>query len=535
MATLFLLLNKEGINMQHEDEVFEILDSVNIIQIVSFEWERIDAISARVADKAEKNLYKWNIAQGLSSFDNENKIFRSFKEKGASEVLEWFQSNEASNSIVILEDFYPLLDENPQNIRIFRNIARGPKDRTIILSQPFQKIPQELDKDVHIITLDLSNKVDLEVIFRQCIEDAKYGSQELDENLKDRLIESALGLTIMEARKVFMRAIKRTKGKLGEDEIKLIVSEKEHIIKNSGFLEYYHHKEGLSDVGGLDELKNWLTKRGRAFHKEAKEYGLEIPKGVLLLGIPGTGKSLSAKAIGSEWKFPIIKLDMGRIFGGIVGESESNIRKALQITEAIAPSILWIDEIEKGFSGLSSSGSTDGGTTSRVLGTFLSWMQDKSKPVFVVATANDISKLPPELLRKGRIDEIFFVDLPSFNARKAIISIHLKRLKRNPSDFNLDALSNACMGFSGAEIEECIKDALFAAFNDAKEVDDNYIIDSAEKTYPLSKTMSESIASMRKWAKARAVYASSEEFDGELKNDKDVPQLRQEITANPFM
>lgn len=175
---------------------------------------------------------------------------------------------------------------------------------------------------------------------------------------------------------------------------------------------------------------------------------------------------------------------------------------------------------------------------SRVLGTFLSWMQDKSKPVFVVATANDISKLPPELLRKGRIDEIFFVDLPSFNARKAIISIHLKRLKRNPSDFDLDALSKACMGFSGAEIEECIKDALFAAFNDAndaKEVDDSYIIDSAEKTYPLSKTMSESITSMRKWAKARAVYASSEEFDGELKNDKDVPQLRQEITANPFI
>lgn len=521
--------------MQHEDEVFEILDSVNIIQIVSFEWERIDAISAKVAHKAGKSLHKWNIAQGLSHFDNESKIFRSFKETEASEVLEWFQSNEASNSILILEDFYPLLDDNPQNIRIFRNIARGPKDRTIILSQPFQRIPQELDKDVHVITLDLSSKHDLEVIFRQCVEDAKCGSQELDENLKDRLIESALGLTIMEARKVFMRAIKRTKGKLGEDEIKLIVSEKEHIIKNSGFLEYYHHKEGLSDVGGLDELKNWLTKRGRAFHKEAKEYGLEIPKGVLLLGIPGTGKSLSAKAIGSEWKFPIIKLDMGRIFGGIVGESESNIRKALQITEAIAPSILWIDEIEKGFSGLSSSGSTDGGTTSRVLGTFLSWMQDKSKPVFVVATANDISKLPPELLRKGRIDEIFFVDLPSFNARKAIISIHLKRLKRNPSDFDLDALSKACMGFSGAEIEECIKDALFAAFNDAKEVDDSYIIDSAEKTYPLSKTMSESITSMRKWAKARAVYASSEEFDGELKNDKDVPQLRQEITANPFM
>lgn len=276
-------------------------------------------------------------------------------------------------------------------------------------------------------------------------------------------------------------------------------------------------------------------KRGRAFYNDAREYGLEIPKGVLLLGIPGTGKSLSAKAIGSEWKFPIIKLDMGRIFGGIVGESESNVRKALQIAEAIAPSILWIDEIEKGMSGLSGSGSTDGGTTSRVFGTFLSWMQDKNKPVFVVATANDISKLPPELLRKGRIDEIFFVDLPGFNARKEIIEIHLKRIKRNPSDFNLESLSKACIGFSGAEIEECIKDALFVAFDEAKEVNDDYIIKSAKKTYPLSKTMSESIVDMRKWAKARAVYAFNEKFDGDCKNDENIPKLKQEYMSNPFM
>lgn len=521
--------------MQQKQELVEILESVNIIQIVSFEWERIDALVAKVADETNRVLYKWNIADGLLRFNSEDKIFYPQEQKDSSDMLEWFQSDEADNCIVILEDFYPLLDDNPQNIRILRNISRSAKNRTLILSQPFQRIPQELDKDVHIITLELSSKADLEVIFDQCTQHAKYRVQEMPETLREQIIESALGLTIMEARKVFNRAITQSKGKLGQDELQLIIAEKEHIIKNSGFLEYYHHKEGLSDVGGLDNLKSWLTKRGRAFYKDARDYGLEIPKGVLLLGIPGTGKSLSAKAIGSEWKFPIIKLDMGRIFGGIVGESESNIRKALQITEAIAPSILWIDEIEKGFSGLSSSGSTDGGTTSRVLGTFLSWMQDKTKPVFVVATANDISKLPPELLRKGRIDEIFFVDLPSFNARKDIISIHLKRLKRKPSNFDLDSLAKAFVGFSGAEIEECIKDALFAAFDAGEEINNEYIIKASEKTYPLSKTMGESIASMRKWAKARAVYASSEEFDGNCVGDKDIPKLKQEAIANPFM
>lgn len=204
-------------------------------------------------------------------------------------------------------------------------------------------------------------------------------------------------------------------------------------------------------------MKDWLKRRGRAFEEKAKEYGLETPRGILLLGIPGTGKSLCAKAVGSAWQFPIIKLDMGKIFGGIVGESESNIRKALKIAEAVSPSVLWIDEIEKGLSGMASSGSTDGGTTSRVLGTFLTWMQEKKKPVFVVATANNISGLPPELLRKGRVDEIFFVDLPLKEDREEIIKIHLKRIKRDYNKFDISKIADACEDFSGAEIEEAIK------------------------------------------------------------------------------
>ncbi len=520
-----------------EDEIFEVLDSVSIIQLISFEFERIDALVAKVARRADKSLYRWNVAQGLYRFNEETKRFEQYEEKDIDDMLDWFQ-NEAKDCILILEDFYPFMDENnAKNIRIFRNISRDvAKNNTIILSQPISYLPRELEKDTHIITLDLSNKEDLKVIFEQCCKHSKFSVSDVNSSLENRIVEAALGLTIMEARKVFSRAISRSNGLLSEEQIELIIGEKERIIKNSGFLEYYHHKEALNDVGGLDNLKSWLKKRGRAYEQEAREYGLEIPKGVLLLGIPGTGKSLCAKAIGNEWKFPIIKLDMGRIFGGIVGESESNIRKALQIAETISPSVLWIDEIEKGFSGLSSSGSTDGGTTSRVLGTFLSWMQDKTKPVFVVATANNINQLPPELLRKGRIDEIFFVDLPSFNARKEIIKIHLKRLKRDEKNFDLDELSNSFVGFSGAEIEECIKDALFQSFDSAKEINNSHIIESAKKTYPISKTMVEVIRNMRKWAKARAVLASSEEFDGNLETNKNkIPTLKQETMENPFM
>lgn len=265
MSFCFIKTYIKETTMQHEKEISEILDSVNIIQIVSFEWERIDAILAKVANEVGKRLYKWNIAQGLFAFDDEHKKFDIEREgMDSGDVLEWFQEVEASDSIVILEDFYPFLDGNSQNIRIFRNIARGPKDKTLILSQPFQSIPQELDKDVHTIALDLSSKGDLEVIFRQCVENSKY-ELDCDESLKDRLIETALGLTIMEARKVFTRAIVRSKGKIGENEIKLIVAEKERIIKNSGFLEYYHHKEGISDIGGLDALKDWLTKEVEHF------------------------------------------------------------------------------------------------------------------------------------------------------------------------------------------------------------------------------------------------------------------------------
>ena len=291
----------------------------------------------------------------------------------------------------------------------------------------------------------------------------------------------------------------------------------------------------MKDVGGLANLKDWLTKRGRGFDKGAKDFGLTYPRGILLLGIPGTGKSLTAKAVGNLWHFPLLRLDMGKIFGGIVGESERNIREALNIAEAIAPSILWIDEIEKGMSGISSSGSSDGGTTARVLGTFLTWLQEKTKPVFVVATANDISQLPPELLRKGRVDEIFFVDLPTEKEREEIIKIHLNKKNRKAKDFDTKKLAIASKGFSGAELEEVVKEALFQAYDKEREVTNEDVLEAIDKTFPLSRTMHETIDKMRKWAKSRAVSASIDEPETLDDKDKDVPKLKQESYNNPFI
>lgn len=504
-----------------------------LIQIISTEADRIEGMAINAAKDSKRNIYKWNLAKGLFKFDMNNKRFvLDSPDMGVEEVLEWFEDN--SDCVLLLEDFYPFMDENNsvKTISSLRQLARDTNAKSIIFSQGFAKLPKELEKEVHVINLDLPSKEDLGVVLRHVCKKFNVDFEDIQD--KDMLLESALGLTIMEAKKAYSVAIIQSDGNLSSKEVDYILKEKERIIKNSGFLDYYHHKESLKDVGGLKNLKDWLKKRGRAFEASAKDYGLEYPRGVLLLGIPGTGKSLCAKAIGSEWKRPIIKLDMGRIFGGIVGESESNVRKALQIAEALSPCVLWIDEIEKGFSGLSSSGASDGGTTSRVLGTFLTWMQEKKKPVFVVATANDISKLPPELLRKGRIDEIFFVDLPSKRARKEIIQIHLERIKRKPSKFNLESLSESMEGFAGAEIEESIKEALFQSYDEAVELNDEYIIKAAKKTYPISRTMSEGISNLRKWAKERAVLAD-EEYDGKaIQNDGKNVVLKQEA-FNPFI
>ncbi len=522
--------------MKFEKELLNTIKSrTKIIQIISYETLRIHGAVISVTNELKKDLFVWNRIDGIQKWDKENKKFIQEDEdkKQSSQALEFFISEDVKNAIVLLEDFHPDLAENEvQNIRRLRNIAlSNSQDKALILSQPFLFLPKELEKEVQIIDLEYPNFEDIKAIYGKVCNDFKIEYKEPD----DDFIEAALGLTIMEAERAFARAFVED-GELTVSQIPIIIKEKENIIKKSGFLEYYHPKETMKDIGGLDNLKDWLKKRGRGFDKSAKEFGLETPKGILLLGIPGTGKSLTAKAIGSEWQFPLLRLDMGKIFGGIVGESEENIRGALNIAEAIAPSILWIDEIEKGMSGIGSSGSSDGGTTARVLGTFLTWMQEKTKPVFVVATANNISQLPPELLRKGRVDEIFFVDLPTEKERKDIIKIHIKKRRSNLSKFDINELAKTSKGFSGAELEEAVKEAMFQAYDNAEDLTTKDIKEAIEKTYPLAKTMSEVIEDMRKWAKSRAVMASNEEPEKlEVKKEEKIPKLKQEQYNNPFV
>ena len=320
-------------------------------------------------------------------------------------------------------------------------------------------------------------------------------------------MQAALGLTLGEAENVFAKIIVKNQ-RLSGEHVNEVFAEKQQIIRKSGLLEYYAAEEDFTSVGGLSVLKDWVNKRAVAFTAEARAFGLPAPKGVLLLGVQGCGKSLCAKAVSRLWQLPLLRFDMGRMFGSLVGSSEENVRRAIAVAESIAPAVLWVDEIDKAFTGSQSSGVTDGGTTARVFGTFLTWLSEKSAPVFVVATANDVSQLPPELLRKGRLDEIFYVDLPLDEERAEIFRIHLAKRNRNPEEFDLPALAAASPEFSGAEIEEAIISALYDAFYAKQELATAHVLATLSQTVPLARTMAEKITAQRNWAIGRARNAS---------------------------
>jgi SpoVK/Ycf46/Vps4 family AAA+-type ATPase len=330
---------------------------------------------------------------------------------------------------------------------------------------------------------------------------------ELDDEGRERLLQAALGLTLGEAENVFAKIIVKS-GRLSGDDISEVFAEKQQIIRKSGLLEYYAASEDFNSIGGLAMLKEWLNKRAAAFTAEARAFGLPAPKGILMLGVQGCGKSLCAKAVSTQWQLPLLRFDMGRMFGSLVGSSEENVRRAIAVADSVAPAILWVDEIDKAFAGSQGSGAVDGGTAARVFGTFLTWLSEKTAPVFVVATANDVSQLPPELLRKGRLDEIFFVDLPERDERAEIFGIHLAKRGRDAGAFDLASLADAAKNFSGAEIEEAINSALYDAFYDRRDLTTEHILNALTQTVPLAKTMDEQIARLRRWAEGRARHAS---------------------------
>ncbi|MFD2304866.1 AAA family ATPase, partial [Roseibacillus ishigakijimensis] len=364
------------------------------------------------------------------------------------------------------------------------------------------KLPPELEHEVTLIDYHLPTVTELGAVFDGIVKSAQL--KRLTRPKREAALQSALGMTTTEAENAFALSIIENQG---IDPI-TIAREKANTLKRNGLLEVVPATTGLDDIGGLCQLKEWLQGRAGAFHSRARDYGLPAPKGLLIVGLPGTGKSLTAKATAGAFGLPLLRLDMGRVFGGVVGQSEANLRSVIATSEAIAPCVLWIDEIEKGFSGSQSSGSTDGGTSSRVFGSFLSWMQEKEKPVFVVATANDISQLPPEFLRKGRFDEMFFVDLPGSEERQQIWNIVIERHGRKPEDFNTEALATLSDQFTGAEIEAVTVDALHLAFAAGREPTEQDLMAAMAHTVPLAKLMEARIASLRQWAKGRAREAS---------------------------
>lgn len=515
----------------YENQIDLLIKSgANIIQVVSYEWIRVHSIINKVAKSENLDWFTWSSVKGLKKWDkSQNKLVIDNADlKDPIQVLEFFEENE--KLILILEDFHPYItDSNFEVVRRIKELARMKSLKALILLQHLKLIPPELSKEMALLEIKLPDKSDLKVIANYVVRDTKISNTQIS----DKLLSSALGLTVMEAELAFRKAI-YTNSSLTESEIPIIISEKENIIKKNGLLEYFHPTESLNSIGGLEVLKSWVNLRSKAFTVEANEYGISIPKGLLLLGVPGTGKSLTAKVIAKTWNFPLLRFDLGKVFGGIVGESEKNIRDALEVAKAIAPCVLWIDEIEKGLSGVQGSGRSDGGTASRVFGTFLTWLQEKQEPVFVVATANDISLLPPEMLRKGRFDEIFFVDLPSKEERINIFEIHIRKKGRKPESFNLNELAESTRGYTGAEIEEIVNEGMFKSFNESREPTTNDFLGSVSSVYPISKTMAENIDSLRRWAKVRARMASKVLKEEPIIVDPKAPRLKQEY-SNPFI
>ncbi len=486
-----------------------------LIYVVSPEEQRLDALLRELAESHGKALWTWSVTKGLRPGGAHPPRLPAGQE-GTQDPIEALAAiaKVEDPALVVLKDFHPYLTDQPKIVRALRELGQELKGRytTAVLLSPTLTMPVELEKEIAVLDVPLPTFRDLAQLLKEIVEVLRQDprvSVSLTREQGEQLVKAAMGLTLNEAENAFAKAV-AAHHSLGPSDIGLMLEEKRQVIRKSGLLEYYPVDRSLANVGGVDLLKAWLGQRGRAFSEAARRFGLPDPKGLLLLGVQGCGKSLTAKAIASQWNLPLLKLDMGRIFSGIIGSSEENLRRAIRVAEGAAPAVLWVDEIEKGLSG-SGSGVSDGGVATRIFGALLTWLQEKSAPVFVVATANRIDALPPELLRKGRFDEIFFIDLPSAAERREIFEIHLHHRHRDPAQFGLAELAALSEGFSGAEIEQAVVSGLYQAFAANTELSQEHVAAAVRETLPLSRTMAEQVAEQREWAKTRTRMASSED------------------------
>jgi hypothetical protein len=416
-------------------------------------------------------------------------------------------------AVYILKDFHRHMDD-PVVVRRLRDVGQkfAANRKTVVITAPELTVPPELTTLVEYFDLPLPDRDRLHEIIHDVyarLSKTYTLKLQLDAPGVDAMSANLRGLTEEEAERAISQALV-TRYALCPESVTDVLEAKKQLLRHSGMLEFIEASDNMASVGGLENLKHWLGQRRGAWEDAAREFGLEPPRGMIILGVQGCGKSLCARAIAGEWKLPLVKFDTSAVYDKYIGETEKRIRKVFQVAEGLAPCVLWIDELEKVFAGSGpDSASADAGVSSRLLASFLSWMQDRKAAVFVAATCNNVTVLPPELIRKGRFDELFFVDLPNQAERKQIFSIQLARRKRNPSEFDLEKVAAAAKGYSGSEIEAAVQGALYAAYSEKKPLTSQSLIDALGQTVPLSITRSEEIASLRDWANTRAVPASA--------------------------
>ncbi len=486
-----------------------VLSNHPLIVVESVEEERVEDLLKVLCDREVWTLFDWSLSSGLVNRSSGAQLTQG------NQTLASFQRilDIDMPSLFLFRDLESQL-EDPLLARMFREMVQGfqtsSQPMAIILCGDKMSLPNELEPFTTYVPLELPDSAELETILHHTLEDLKQRIDfqiEIDASKKHELIRALQGLTANQARQKLSYAVVED-GKLCPEDIETLTHEKAKVLRDGGLLEYCPVAENQFEIGGFDNLKIWLDRAAVGFSKEAAAMNLRPPRGVLLVGVQGCGKSLAAKAIARQWQIPLLKLDAGRLFDKFVGESEKNLRRALSLAQSLSPCVLWIDEIEKGFA-TGSGDSADGGTAKRMLATFLTWMQEKKEEVFLVGTANDLNVLPPEFLRKGRFDEIFFVDLPNEAERKIILEIHLRLRKQAPATFDLEELVQATLGFSGAEIEQAVIAALYRTLHERSSLATGSLISEFKGTVPLSVSRREDIARLRADALKRFVPVTS--------------------------
>jgi SpoVK/Ycf46/Vps4 family AAA+-type ATPase len=473
-----------------------------LLLLVTQEEERALNTIKKLAEETHRPALSWDLVEGFQWLSASTGAPPTGRDPLTA--LEMLEKSEYQG-LFVLKDFHESWN-NPQIKRKLRNVAQRLKysQKSLLITAPASQVPAELEDLTVVVDFPPPNSDELTEVFETLTQLPKI-EVNLTDLGKEKLIQAALGLSAAQAQRVFSKAIVEGNGQIDDQAIDLVTQEKKQIIRESESLEFYPVTESPENVGGLGVLKEWLRMRERAFTQEAREYGLPVPKGVALIGIPGTGKSLTAKMVGGLWRLPLLRLDVGALFGSLVGESEERTRRALALAETVAPCVVWIDELEKALA----HGGLDSGTSTRVFGTILTWMQEKTAPCFVVATANDISSLPPELLRKGRFDEIFFLDLPTTEEREEIFKVHLRKRNRLPQDYDIERLAKESAGNTGAEIEQAVIDAMFLAFYEAREFTTQDIVDTLKRQVPLSISQREVIENLRDWLREGRAQSAS--------------------------